>query len=297
MFRALIVLLLAIAAPAHAQEAEPPAPPQNIDFAFAPPIGETLRYDIVRTMSVGDRGTSMRYVRDYRFERRDSGYRLWVELISARADAEDPAAAITEAAAAPMVNFRYAIDLAANGEPVSIPGQPEVWGRLIQGIAVIQDDLRRRDGLASEMQAAMIAMLDRFAAMDEDGQRAQLLHVADDLLAHAAHSQPIGVTPYRAAFPLPMSDPMAMAGTISAQIASDDMATVTIEARGTSGDLATRERARYRVAPSSGLTHMLERERRTSATASAAAPDRIETVSWTLQPIRAAENSAMAGGE
>ncbi|MBC2778397.1 hypothetical protein [Parasphingopyxis marina] len=248
-FAAIIAAFALIATPAAAQS-------DTIDFGFAPPIGSTLSYEIVRASALGERRAGMRFVRDYRFERDSGGYLLWVELRSAEPlDAGDNAG-LMEAIAAPMIGVRYAIEIGPNGTPGAIRDQRGVWQRVLEGVALIGGYYAGNDDFSDAEREQMAAIIAEMQNKGEAGQRETLLVVVRDMLALAGQSVRAEIAGDIEAGPMPV------AAAMTARIVSDDLARVELDASspGTDGT-GVRESVVYRAAPSSGLVHRMERTR------------------------------------
>lgn len=267
-------LLAAVAAPVAADPvAGPPADaPPTMQFAFAPPIGTTLRYEVERAMALGPRRVVTRLVRDYRFERSDEGYRLWIELASVAADAEDRAGArAIEASAAPLLGVPYAVAISPAGEPLRVVDQADIWSRVIEGQRSIRAGIEADAALDPEARAGMLAMVDAVVALDPAGQRRMLIEPAEQLLAFAGRSVSSGV--------------QRDGGTVALAASGDDLASITIRSEravdaGAAAPVAmtVAETASHLVAPSSGLVHALRRERRIGAAGAPAAEQQVETL-------------------
>lgn len=234
----------------------------SIVFGFAPPIGSTLRYEHVRTSTLNGATTGARLTYDYRFERSGEGYLLWVELVAVEGLGDEHRARLAETVAAPMLDIAYAIELAANGAPLAIQDEERVWEHTLQGIAIIEADMRARTNIGEEERTQMLALLAATRDQTEDARRNGMLIVVSDLLALAGRAIVSDEHPVDIEIASPLGGTTMLSGTMAAHIVANDLASIETEGQTETADgLILRDRSSYHGAPSSGLVHRMERIR------------------------------------
>lgn len=283
----LAVSLALFAAPASGQPIPVPPPAEaetrSIDFAFAPPIGSVLRYEHIRTSAVDGRSTGAKLVYDYRFERREGGYLVWVELTEIEGLGDEQRARLAEAVAAPMLNIHYAIELSPDGEPLSIRNEDAVWTATLNGFAIIEAEMRARPDIGEDERTQMLNLLAAIQEQEGDIRRHGMMIVIADMMTLAGRTVTIGDNPYIGEIESPLGGTGRLNGVIVARLASQDMAQVEIAGTANTAEQFTiREQVQYRAAVSSGLVHHMDRLREIEAPADSETPSYRETVTIRL---------------
>jgi hypothetical protein len=256
---------------------------QTIDFGFAPPIGTVLRYEQIRTSALDGQPTGAKLVYDYRFERRDGGYLVWVELTEIEGLGEERRARLAETVAAPMLNMRYAIELSPDGEALSIRDEEAVWAATLRGFAHIEAEMRSRPGIGEDERTQMLDMLAAIQAQDGEVRRHGMLIVIADMMTLAGRSVAVGENPHDGAVASPLGGTAPLNGVMFAELAGEDMARVELSGTAMTAERFTiHEQVQYRAAPSSGLVHRMDRSRSVEAPTDSQTRSYSETVSIRL---------------
>lgn len=254
-----------------------------IDFGFAPPIGTVLRYEQVRTSALDGQPTGAKLVYDYRFERRDGGYLVWVELTEIEGLGEEQRARLAETVAAPMLNMRYAIELSPDGEALAIRDEEAVWAATLRGFAHIEAEMRSRPGISEDERTQMLNMLAAIRAQDGDMRRHGMLIVIADMMTLAGRSIAVGENPHDGAIASPLGGTVPLNGVMSAELTGEDMARVELAGTAMTAERFTiNEQVQYRAAPSSGLVHRMHRTRAVEVPMGSQTPSYSETISIRL---------------
>ncbi|QLC23577.1 hypothetical protein HFP57_00040 [Parasphingopyxis algicola] len=206
-----------------------------------------LRYEQVRSATMDGRTTGARLVHDYRFERNGSGYAVWVELTHIEGLGDDRGARLAEAVAAPMRHIRYAVELSPEGQPLAIRDEERVWAHMLEGIALIESEMRTRAGIDETERATMLRLLESERTRDSAARRDALLTAIADMMALAGRILARGEAPHVAETPSPLGGSIDLAGIMRVTVPTDDVALVDITSEAdTAGGYAIRERTRYR---------------------------------------------------
>jgi len=279
--------LALIAVPASAEPlptaARSESQTHSIDFAFAPPIGSVLRYEQTRTSTLDERTTGAKLTYDYRFERREGGYLVWVELTEIEGLGAEQRARLAETVAAPMLDIRYAIELSPNGEPLSIRNEEAVWAATLDGFALIEAEMRSRPDIGEDERTQMLNLLAAMQVQEGAARRQGMLIVIADILTLSGRSIAMGDNPHSGDIASPLGGTVRLDGMISAELTGEDIGLVEITGTAnTAEQFAVSERLLYRAAPSSGLVHQMDRSRAFEAPADSGAPSYSETVAIRL---------------
>lgn len=126
----------------HQAATQARAPDMEVTVAFAPPIGRSLRYRLVKTGQEGGRDRRTEIDFTVRFERiAGGGYSMTVDYIfpaPVRGQAPDPATALLQRG--------MTVRLDARGDIVAIEREAEYW----DGISAVMEALTTSDGASQE---------------------------------------------------------------------------------------------------------------------------------------------------
>ncbi|SFS04300.1 hypothetical protein [Sphingomonas jatrophae] len=163
------------------------APPPAI--VFAPPP-TPLRYE-TRLERPGARGPIvLRMTHDVRFTREGAGWRLEAVQTGYGATGSANAAALLDAAMAPMTGVPVTLMLGRGGAAGALIGGEAVWARVLAGQAAARRTIAARPGLPPAVRAAADGVFAQAAAMRPAERQAALAEWPTELVAPAADSLP-----------------------------------------------------------------------------------------------------------